>query len=89
MEVYLMKSVHRDSQFLIFLVFAKYEAFKGLLGITLPYNQLNICVLATLCAIFMPLASKLWHSQWFEVGQLAMKISFLDKFGFLTMKEAL
>ena len=72
MEVYLMKSVHRDSQFLIFLVFAKYEAFKGLLGITLPYNQLNICVLATLCAIFMPLASKLWRSQWFEVGQSAM-----------------
>ena len=67
-----MKSVHRDSQFLIFLLFAKNEALKGLLGITLPYNQLNICVLATLCAIFMPLASKLWRSQWFEVGQSAI-----------------
>ena len=67
-----MRSVHKDLQFLIFLVFNKNEALKGLLGITLPYNQLNICVLATLCAIFMPLASKLWHSQWFEVGQSAM-----------------
>ena len=67
-----MKSVHRDSQFLIFLLFAKNEALKGLLGITIPYNQLNICVLATLCAIFMPLASKLWRSQWFLVGQSAM-----------------
>ena len=57
---------------MIFLVFTKNEALKGLLGITLPYNQLNICVLATLYAIFMPLASKLWHSQWFEVGQSAM-----------------
>ena len=56
MEVYLMKSVHRDSQFLIFLLFAKNEALKGLLGITIPYNQLNICVLATLCVIFMPQA---------------------------------
>ena len=67
-----MRSVHKDLQFLIFLVFNKNEALKGLLGITLPYNQLNICVLATLCAIFMPLASKLWCSQWFEVGQSAM-----------------
>ena len=67
-----MRLVYKDSQFLIFLVFTKNEALKGLLGITLPYNQLNICVLATLCAIFMPLASKLWCSQWFEVGQSAM-----------------
>ena len=71
-EVCLMRSVHKDLQCLIFLVFNKNEALKGLLGITLPYNQLNICVLATLCAIFMPLASKLWCSQWFEVGQSAM-----------------
>ena len=71
-EVYLMRLVYKDSQFLIFLVFTKNEALKGLLGITLPYNQLNICVLATLCAIFMPLASKLRCSQWFEVGQSAM-----------------
>ena len=67
-----MKSVHRNWQFLIFLVFAKNEAPKGLLGNTLPYNQLIIYILATLCAIFMPLASKLWCSQWFEVGQSAM-----------------
>ena len=78
-EVCLMRSVHKDLQFLIFLVFNKNEALKGLLGITLPYNQLNICVLATLCAIFMPLASKLWHSQWFEVGQLAMTKSFFGQ----------
>ena len=67
-----MKSVHRNWQFLIFLVFAKNEAPKGLLGNTLPYNQLIIYILATLCAIFMPLASKLWCSQWFKVGQLEM-----------------
>ena len=78
-EVYLMKSVHRNEQFLIFLVFAKNEAPKGLLGNTLPYNQLIIYILATLCAIFMPLASKLWHSQWFEVGQLAMTKSFFGQ----------
>ena len=57
---------------MIFGVFAKNEAPKGLLGNTLPYNQLIIYILVTLCAIFMPLASKLWHSQWFEVGQSAM-----------------
>ena len=57
------------------MVFTKNEALKGLLGITLPYNQLNICVLAKLCAIFMPLASKLWCSQWFEVGQPTMATS--------------
>ena len=74
-----MKSVHRNWQFLIFLVFAKNEAPKGLLGNTLPYNQLIIYILATLCAIFMPLASKLWHSQWFEVGQLAMTKSFFGQ----------
>ena len=44
----------------------------GLLGITLPYNQLIIYILTTLRAISMPLASKLWRSQWFEVGQSAM-----------------
>ena len=61
------------------MVFAKNEAPKGLLGNTLPYNQLIIYILATLCAIFMPLASKLWHSQWFEVGQLAMTKSFFGQ----------
>ena len=64
---------------MIFLVFAKNEAPKGLLGNTLPYNQLIIYILATLCAIFMPLASKLWRSQWFEVGQLAMTKSFFGQ----------
>ena len=64
---------------MIFLAFAKNEAPKGLLGNTLPYNQLIIYILATLCAIFMPLASKLWHSQWFEVGQLAMTKSFFGQ----------
>ena len=82
-----MKSVHRDSQFLIVLVFAKYEAFKGLLGITLPYNQLNICVLATLCAIFMPLASKLWRSQWFEVGQSAIAKSIFGQIWLLDQEK--
>ena len=61
-----------DLRCTIFLVFAKNEALKGLLGITLPYNQFIIYILATLCAIFMALASKLGHSQWFEVGQSAM-----------------
>ena len=61
-------------QFSIFLVFAKNEALEGLLGITLPYNQFIIYILATLYAIFMALASKLWHSQWFEEGQLAIVI---------------
>ena len=59
-------------RFSIYLVFAKNEALEGLLGITLPYNQFIIYILATLCAIFMALASKLWHSQWFEVGQSAI-----------------
>ena len=53
----------------IFLVFAKNETLKGLLGTSLPYNQLMTYILATLCAIFIPLASKLWRSQWFGVGQ--------------------
>ena len=64
---------------MIFLVFAKNEAPKGLLGNTLPYNQLIIYILATLCAIFMRFSSKLWHSQWFEVGQLAMTKSFFGQ----------
>ena len=59
-------------RFSIYLVFAKNEALEGLLGITLPYNQLIIYILATLCAIFMALASKLWHSHWFEVDQSAI-----------------
>ena len=59
-------------RFSIYLVFAKNEALEGLSGITLPYNQFIIYILATLCAIFMALASKLWHSQWFEVGQSAI-----------------
>ena len=59
-----------DSRF--FLFFAKNEALKGLLGITLPYNQFIIYILATLCAIFVALASKLWHSQRFEVSQSAI-----------------
>ena len=58
---------------MIFLVFTKNEALLGLLGITLPYNQLIIYILTTLCAISMPLESKLWRSQWFEVGQSAME----------------
>ena len=57
---------------MIFLVFAKNEALLGPLGNTLPHNQLIIYILTTLCAISMPLASKLWRSQWFEVGQSAM-----------------
>ena len=57
---------------MIFLVFAKNEALLGLLDNTLPYNQLIIYILTTLCAISMPLASKLWRSQWFEVGQSAI-----------------
>ena len=61
-----------DLRFSIFLGFAKNEALEGLLGITLPYNQFIMYILATLCAIFMALASKLWHSQWFEVGQSAI-----------------
>ena len=60
---------------MIFLVFAKNEALFGLLGNTLPYNQLIIYILTTLCAISMPLASKLWRSQWFEVGQSAIEKS--------------
>ena len=71
-EVYLIKSVHRDLQFSIFFVFAKNEALKWLLGIPLPYNQLIPYILATLCAIFMAVASKMWRSQWFEVGQSAI-----------------
>ena len=59
-------------RFSIYLVFAKNEALEGLLGITLPYNQLIIYILATLCTIFMALASKLWHSHWFEVDQSAI-----------------
>ena len=54
------------------MVFAKNEALEGFLGIKLPYNHLSIYILATFCAIFMALASKLWHSQWFEVGQSAI-----------------
>ena len=57
------------------MVFAKNEALLGLLGNTLPYNQLIIYILTTLCAIFMPLASKLLRSQWFEVGQSAKEKS--------------
>ena len=57
---------------MIFLVFAKNEALLGPLGNTLPHNQLIIYILTTLCAISMPLASKLWRSQWFEVGQSAI-----------------
>ena len=72
LEVSLIKSVHRDSRFSIFLVFAKNEALKGLLGTSLPYNQLMTYILAPLCAIFIHLASKLWRSQWFGVGQLAV-----------------
>ena len=48
---------------MIFLGFAKNESLQGL---TLPYNQFIIHVMATLCTIFMALASKLWPSQWFE-----------------------
>ena len=59
-------------RFSIFSVFAKNEALEGLLGISLPYNQFIIYILATLCAIFMALASKLGHSQWFEVCQSAI-----------------
>ena len=61
-----------------FLVFAKNEALKGVLGTSLPYNQLTY-ILATFCAIFISLASKLWRSQWFEVGQLDVENSFFGQ----------
>ena len=64
---------------MIFLVFTKNEALLGLLGITLSYNQLIIYILTTLCAISMPLASKLWRSQWFEVGQSAIAKSIVGQ----------
>ena len=67
-EVYLIKSVHRDLRFSIFLVFPKNGPLRRLLGICLFYDQLFLYISATLCAIFMTLAPKMWRPQWSEVG---------------------
>ena len=67
-ELYLIKSVHRDLRFSIFLVFPKNGPLRRLLGICLFYDQLFLYTSATLCAIFMTLAPNMWRPQWFEVG---------------------
>ena len=70
-ELYLIKSVHRDLRFSIFLVFTKNGPLRRLPDNCLCYDQLVIYILATLCAIFMTIVSKVWRPQWFEVGQSA------------------
>ena len=67
-EFYLMKSVNRNLQFAVFLVFPKNGPLRRLLGRCLCYDQLFFYISATLCAIFMNLAPKMWRPQWFEVG---------------------
>ena len=67
-EFYLMKSVNRNLRFAVFLVFPKNGPLRRLLGTCLCYDQLFFYISATLCAIFMTLAPKLWRPQWFEVG---------------------
>ena len=67
-EFYLMKSVNRNLRFAVFLVFPKNGPLRRLLGTCLCYDQLFFYKSATLCAIFMTLAPKLWRPQWFEVG---------------------
>ena len=67
-EFYLMKSVNRNLRFAVFLVFPKNGPLRRLLGICSCYDQLFFYISATLCAIFMTLAPKLWRPQWFEVG---------------------
>ena len=67
-EFYLMKSVNRNLRFAVFLVFPKNGPLRRLPGRCLFYDQLFLFTSATLCAIFMTLAPKLWHPQWFEVG---------------------
>ena len=72
-ELYLIKSVHRDLRFSIFLVFPKNGPLRRLLGICLFYDQLFLYTSATLCAIFMTLAPNMWRPQWFEVGWSATR----------------
>ena len=67
-EFYLMKSVNRDLRFAVFLVFPKNGPLRRLLGICSSYDQLFFYISATLCAIFMTLAPKMWRPQRFEVG---------------------
>ena len=67
-EFYLMNSVNRNLRFAVFLVFPKNGPLRRLLGTCLCYDQLFFYISATLCAIFMTLAPKLWRPQWFEVG---------------------
>ena len=67
-ELYLMKPVTRILRFAVFLVFPKNGSLRRLLGICSCYYQLFFYISATLCAIFMTLAPKLWRPQWFEVG---------------------
>ena len=67
-EFYLMKSVNRNLRFAVFLVFPKNGPLRRLLGTCLCYDQLFFYISATLCAIFMTLAPKMWRPQRFEVG---------------------
>ena len=59
LELYLMKSVNRNLRFAVFLVFPKNRPLRRLRGSCLFYDQLIFYISATLCAIFMTLASKL------------------------------
>ena len=63
LEFYLMNSVNKNLRFAVFLVFPKNGGLRRLLGRSLFYDQFVFYILATLCAIFMVLASKLSRPQ--------------------------
>ena len=67
LELYLMKSVNRNLRFAVFLVFPKNRPLRRLRGSCLFYDQLIFYISATLCAIFMTLASKLRCPQWADL----------------------
>ena len=73
-----------DSRFFWFS--QKNEALNGILGITLPYDQFIIYILATLCTISWPYQQNCGaHS---GLKRL-LRQRFSDKFGSLTLKEVL
>ena len=65
LELYLMKSVNRNLRFAVFLVFPKNRPLRRLPGRNLFYDQIFFYKSATLCAIFMTPAPKMWRPQWF------------------------